>query len=125
MPLSGLGDDSLEGLRAAFSGLSVGGPEGKKKEKEKEAVDMGAEEVDPGDGHEPSPSKEMDPEATPPVRGDQRALGDFPPCILSLKAETITDTCSITCRGSLAVGCHVSASECMQTTRTIGRAGRQ
>ena len=25
MPLSGLGDDSLEGLRAAFSGLSVGG----------------------------------------------------------------------------------------------------
>ena len=53
MPLSGLGDDSLEGLRAAFSGLSVGGPEGKKKEKEKEAEDMGAEEVDPGDGHEP------------------------------------------------------------------------
>ena len=30
VPLSGLGDDSLEGLRAAFSGLSVGGPEGKK-----------------------------------------------------------------------------------------------
>ena len=54
MPLSGLGDDSLEGLRAAFSGLSVGGPEGKEKEKEKQAVDMGAEEVDPGDGHEPS-----------------------------------------------------------------------
>ena len=52
VPLGGLGDDSLEGLEAAFSGLSVGGPEGKKKEKEKEAVDMGAEEVDPGDGHE-------------------------------------------------------------------------
>ena len=52
--LSGLGDDSLEGLRAAFSGLSVGGPEGKQKEKEKEAVDMGVEEADPGDGHEPS-----------------------------------------------------------------------
>ena len=54
VPLSGLGDDSLEGLRTAFSGLSVGGPEGKKKEKEKEAVDMGAEELDPGDGHERS-----------------------------------------------------------------------
>ena len=54
MPLSGLGDDSLEGLRAAFSGLSVGVPEAKKKEKEKEAVDMGAGGADPGDGHEPS-----------------------------------------------------------------------
>ena len=54
VPLSGLGDDSLEGLRAAFSGLSVGGPERKEKEKEEQAVDMGAEEVDPGDGHEPS-----------------------------------------------------------------------
>ena len=28
VPLSGLGDGSLEGLGAAFSGLSVGGPEG-------------------------------------------------------------------------------------------------
>ena len=54
MPLSGLGDDSMEGLRAAFSGLSVGGHEGKKKEKKKEAVDMGAEQVDPGDGHNSS-----------------------------------------------------------------------
>ena len=34
MPLSGLGDDSLEGLTAAFSGLSVRGREGKEKEKE-------------------------------------------------------------------------------------------
>ena len=54
MPLSGLGDDSLEGLRAPFSGLSVGGPAGKEKEKEKQAVDIGAEEVDHGDGQEPS-----------------------------------------------------------------------
>ena len=54
LPLSGLGDDSLEGLRAPFNGLSVGGPEGKEKEKGKQAVDMGAEEVDPGDGQEPS-----------------------------------------------------------------------
>ena len=54
MPLTWLGDDSLEGLRAAFSGLTVGGPEGRKKEKEKEALDTGAEEVDPGDGHERS-----------------------------------------------------------------------
>ena len=54
VPLSGLGDDSLQGLRAAFSGLSVAGPEGKEKEKEKQAVDMGAKEVDPGNGHGPS-----------------------------------------------------------------------
>ena len=52
--LRGLGDDSLEGLGAAFSVLSVGGPEGKGKEKAKEAVDMGVEEIDHGDGHEPS-----------------------------------------------------------------------
>ena len=54
MSLSGLGDDSLEGLRAAFGGLSLRGPEGKEKEKEKQAVDMGAEEVYPGDGYGPS-----------------------------------------------------------------------
>ena len=41
LPSSGLGDDSLERLEASFSGLSVGRPEGKEKEKEKEAVDMG------------------------------------------------------------------------------------
>ena len=54
VPLSGLGDDSLEGLRAAFNGLSVRGPEGKEMEKEKQAVGMEAEEVHPGDGYEPS-----------------------------------------------------------------------
>ena len=54
VPLSGLGDDSLEGFRAAFSLPSVGRPEGKEKEKEKQALDMGAEEIDPGDGHGPS-----------------------------------------------------------------------
>ena len=54
VPLSGLGDDSLEGLRAAFSGLTVGGLEGKEKEKEKQAVDMGAKEVHPRDGYRPS-----------------------------------------------------------------------
>ena len=54
MPLSGLGDDSLDGLRATFSGLSVGAPEGKEKEKEKEAVDIGVEEVDARDGDERS-----------------------------------------------------------------------
>ena len=32
VPLSALGDDSLEGLGAAFRGVSVGGPEGKEKE---------------------------------------------------------------------------------------------
>ena len=50
VPLSGLGDDSLEGLRAAFSGHSVGRPEGKEKKKAKEPVDMGVERVFPGDG---------------------------------------------------------------------------
>ena len=54
MPLSGLGDDSVEGLRAAFRGLSVRGPEGKEKEKEKQEVDMGVEEAYPGDGYRPS-----------------------------------------------------------------------
>ena len=54
VPLSGLRDSSLEGLRAAFSGLSVRGPEGREKEKEKQAVDKGAEEVHLGDGYGPS-----------------------------------------------------------------------
>ena len=54
VPLSGLRDDSLEGLRAALSGLSVRGPEGRVKEKEKQAVDMKAEEVHPEDGYGPS-----------------------------------------------------------------------
>ena len=40
VPLSGLRDDSLEGQRAALSGPSVRGPEGKEKEKEKQALDM-------------------------------------------------------------------------------------
>ena len=52
MPLSGLEDNSLEGLEVAFSGLSVGAAEG--KDKEKGIVDMGAEEEDPGDEHDPS-----------------------------------------------------------------------
>ena len=54
LPLSGLRDESLEGLRAAFSGLSERGAEGKEKEKEKQAVDMKAEEVHPGEGYGPS-----------------------------------------------------------------------
>ena len=43
VPLSGLRNYSLDGLGVAFSGLSVGGPEGKEKEKEKQAVDRGVE----------------------------------------------------------------------------------
>ena len=76
VPLSGLGDDSLEGLRAAFSGLSVGGPEGEEKEKGKQAVDMGAEEVDPGDGHEPSNEAPFDykPVESSPSASDYRAV---------------------------------------------------
>ena len=68
VPLSGLGDDSLEGLRGAFSGLSVRGPEGKEKEKEKQAVDMGAEEVYLGDEYGPSdevPFKDTPVESAP------------------------------------------------------------
>ena len=53
VPLSGLRDDSLNGLGVAFSGLSVGGPEGKEKEKEKQAVDRGVEEAYTRDGHGP------------------------------------------------------------------------
>ena len=53
-PSSGLGDVSLEGLGASFSAPSVGGPEGKEKEKEKEAADMGVEEENPGGRHKPS-----------------------------------------------------------------------
>ena len=60
VPLSGLGDDSLEGMGAAFSGLSVEGPAGKEKEKEKEALDMATEEEDLGDGHEPSDEVPLD-----------------------------------------------------------------
>ena len=53
VPLGGLRDDYLDGLGVAFSGLSVGGPEGKEKEKEKQAVDRGVEEAYPGDGYGP------------------------------------------------------------------------
>ena len=60
VPLSGLGHDSLEGFGAAFSGFSVGAPEGKEMEKEKEAVDMGIEEEDPGAGQEPSDEVPLD-----------------------------------------------------------------
>ena len=49
MLLSWLGDHSLEGWRAAFSGPTVRGPEGKEKEKKKQAVDMGADQVHPRD----------------------------------------------------------------------------
>ena len=52
VPLSGLQDDSLKGLEAASSELSVGSSEGKAKEKE--AVDIGAEEEDPGGERDPS-----------------------------------------------------------------------
>ena len=74
VPLSGLRDHSLEGLRAAFSGSSVRGPEGKEKEKRKQAVDMGAEEVHPGDGYGPSdevPFEDIPEESAP-------STSDFP-----------------------------------------------
>ena len=51
LPLSRLRKDSLDGLEVAFSGPSVGGPEGIEKEKEKQAVDRGVEEAYPGDGY--------------------------------------------------------------------------
>ena len=72
VPLSGLRDGSLEGLRAAFSALSVRGLEGKEKEKEKQAVDMGAEEVHPGDGYGPSDEAPFEdtPEESAPSASD-------------------------------------------------------
>ena len=48
MFLSGLRDDSLDGLGVAFSGLSVGGPEGKEKEKRGK---QWTEEAYTGDGY--------------------------------------------------------------------------
>ena len=84
MPLSGMGDDSLEGLRAALSVLSVGGPAGKEKEKEKQAVDMGAEEVDPGEGHRPSDEVAFEdkPVESAPSASDYPAVSSPTPTIL-------------------------------------------
>ena len=75
MPLRRRGDDSLEGLRTAFSGLSVDGPEGKRKEKEKGAVDMEVEEEDPGDEHDPSDEVPFDdkPAESEPSASNHRA----------------------------------------------------
>ena len=76
MPLSGLGDDSLHGLGAAFSGLSVGGRAGKETEEEKEAVDTRIEEEEPGHGHEPSEEVTFDdrPVESAPSASDHRAV---------------------------------------------------
>ena len=87
MPLSGLGDDSLQGLRAAFSGLSVGGHEGKEKEKDKEAVDMEVEEADPGDGHQPSDEVPFD--DTP---GESAQSASDYPAVPSPKTTTLPAT---------------------------------
>ena len=73
MPLSGLLDDSLDGLGAAFSGLSVGPSEGKEKEKEKEAVDMGAEGVHPGQGPTDEVPFEEKPSETSPSASEHPA----------------------------------------------------
>ena len=75
VPVGGPGDDSPEGLGAAFSGLSAAGPEGKEKEKEKEAVDMGVEEEDPGDEHDTSNQVPFDdkPGETAPSASDHPA----------------------------------------------------
>ena len=82
VPLSGLGDDSLEGLGAGFSGLSVGRPEGKEKEKQKEAVDMGIEE----EGHKPSDEVPLEdrPVESAPSASDYPAV--FSPTTITLPA---------------------------------------
>ena len=79
VPLSGLGDNSLEGFGAAFSGLSVEGPESKEREKEKEAVDMGVEAEDPGDEHEPSDEVPFDgkPAESAPSASDHPAVSSL------------------------------------------------
>ena len=68
VPLIRLGDHSLEDLRAALSGLSVWGREGKEEEKQRQAGDMGADELYHGDGHGPSdevPFEDTPAEITP------------------------------------------------------------
>ena len=74
--LSGLRDDSLDGLKVAFSGLSVGGLEGKEKEKEKQAVDRGLEEAYPGDGYGPPDEALLEdtPEESAPSASDYPAV---------------------------------------------------
>ena len=76
VPLRGLRDDPVEGLRAAFSSLSVRVPEGKEKEMEKQAVDTGAEEVHPGDGYGPSDEAPFEdtPEESAPIASDFPAV---------------------------------------------------
>ena len=91
LPFSWLGDDSREGLRAAFSGPSVRGPEGKQKEKEKQAVDMGAKEVHPGDRYRPS---DEEPFEDTPVESAPSA-SDFP-AVTSPTTTTIPATHSAT-----------------------------
>ena len=91
VPLGGFRDDSLEGLRAAFSGLSVRGPEGKEKEKKKQAVDMQAKEVHPGNGYGPSDESPFEdtPEESAP------SASDFP-AVPSPTATTLPATHPIT-----------------------------
>ena len=76
VPLSGLKDNSLDGLGVAFSGLSVGGPESKEKEKEKQAVDRGVEEAYPGDGYGPPDEAPFEdtPEESAPSASDLPAV---------------------------------------------------
>ena len=76
VPLSGLGTIPPEGLGVAFSELSVGGPEGKEKEREKEAVDIGVVGGDPGDAHRPSDEVPFDdrPVESTPSASDHPAL---------------------------------------------------
>ena len=76
VPLSGLRDDSLDGLGVAFSGLSVGGPESIEKEKEKQAVDRGIEEAYTGDGYGPPDEAPFEdtPEESAPSASDLPAV---------------------------------------------------
>ena len=91
MAFSGLRNDSLEGLRAAFSGLSVRGPEGKEKEKEKQAMDMGAEQLHAGDGY--GPSNELPFQDTP--EESAASASDFP-AVPSSITTTLPATCPAT-----------------------------
>ena len=64
--LSGWDEYLFEGLGVAISGLSVGAAKG--KDKRKGAVDMGAEEEDRGDAHDPCygiPFDDKPPESAP------------------------------------------------------------
>ena len=102
MPSSRLQHDSLEGLGAAFSGLSVGTSEGK------EAVHVGAEEEDPGGEQYPSDDVPFDdkPSASAPRASEHLAA---PTPIAITHPATLPATSSPTTTPPMAEGLRFTA----------------